>query len=162
MALWKKIDGWSYEYFELDTPAIEFDKFEPIVDMWNSNRNGTDIPSWSTFDFYDFVGWHGKICKNTYLSNPFDYRIDLFGTDFVDLVGREMTGMMGSDLVNTGEEDDIDFEFYKWVYENACISRVRGNIPIEGREHRLADILDLPLSNNGISVTHSIEVLLPI
>ena len=162
MAIWKKVDGWVYEYFELDTPASEFDGFEPIINLWNSKRTGTNIPSWSDFDFYDFKGWHGKVCKNTYQFNPFDYKVELFGVDFVELVGRDMTNMMGSELVNLGEEVALEMEYYEWICKNVYISRTHGTLFYEGREHKRANFLDLPLSDNGKTVTHSVEFMLPV
>jgi len=161
MAIWKEIDGWVYEYFELDTPAEKFDGFEPIVNLWNSKRSGNDIPSWSNFDFYDFVNWHGKVSKSTYLYNPFDFKVDLFGIDFVELLGFDMTGYKCSELLKLDQENALDVEFYEWIYKNRYISRYYGSFSLEGHGPIKANIIDLPLSDDGKNITHSLEILLP-
>ncbi len=59
MTVRKKVDDWIYKYFDLKTPACEFDKFEQIVNLLSLKRNGDALSSWYDFDFYEMVQ---KIC----------------------------------------------------------------------------------------------------
>lgn len=159
MVFWKKSDGWTFEYFDLNTNSDEFDNFAPMVDLWNSKREGALLPAWSLFDFYDFKGWHGKICKSTVMYNPYDFRIDLYGSVFRDLFGKEYTGSTSNELLASGDEDHYNMGFYQMVSEKALISRVTGTIPSDKSRPTKVKILELPLSNDGIDVSHTIEFI---
>ncbi|PHS11796.1 MAG: hypothetical protein COA86_19010, partial [Kangiella sp.] len=143
-----------------DTPATEFPGFEGVINLWNAKRNNGKLPAWSNFDFFDFRGWHGKINKNTISYDPFEYHIDLFGTDFVELVGEEWTGMSGSEITEAHEDSDLDMKFYEMTCTNAYISRVSGPLPWEGRGFKNTLVIELPLSDDGKTVTHTIKITL--
>lgn len=158
MTIWKTIEEWTYEYFDADTPVTEFHGFEKILNLWNAKRVEGSLPAWSDFDFADFRGWHGKISKSTIFYDPFEYRIDLFGSDFVDLVGSEWTGMTGREVTETHADTELDMKFYEMICRNGLISRVSGSLPWEGRAFIEALVIELPLSDDGKTVTHTLEV----
>lgn len=160
MTVYKEINDWVYEYFELDTPASEFGDFEPIVNKWNSKRQNSGLPSWSDFDFYDFRGWHGKVNKYSISYNPFNFRVDLFGSEFVELFGKDWTGKTGRDLLHDNINNDFEMEFNEFFCTHSLIARMSGPLPWEGRSHRHCSIIEIPLSQDQKTVTHTIEIML--
>ena len=160
MTLWKETDDWTYEYFDLDTPAAEFQKFESIVDLWNSKRQGVLLPKRSDFDFYDFKGWLGKINLTTVSYDPFSYTYILFGTHSVDIFGAEHTGKTGAEVDATHGFPEEDTIFYEMTCTHKKISLVSGSFTHEGLGRSKAVFLELPLSEDGETVTHTIEIAL--
>ncbi|MEH6631537.1 MAG: hypothetical protein V7776_11945 [Halopseudomonas aestusnigri] len=161
MAVCSEIDGWVFECFDLDTPATEFGKLEPIVNLWRSKFEGAKVPSWASFDFYDFKGWHGKVTKASIISyDPYDWQYDIFGTEFVELYGKDWTNKKGSDAESIHVDYDASVEFYKMACEKCLITRASGKVPWYGLRHKHIEIVELPLSNDGTTVTDIIEFIL--
>ncbi len=160
MAIWSEFEGWTFEHFDRDIGPALLPGFEDLVRLWLGKRGDRAVPSWSDFDFYDFKGWHGRLCVYDISYDPFDYTIRLSGTVFDGVYERTMTGTKGSELAETRVEDPTTTEFYEMICDRMLISRVSGPLNMKGREHIHATFVELPLSDDGHRATHTLEALI--
>ena len=160
MTVWKEFEGWVYEYFERDVELEALPGFEELVRLWRDRCRGREVPAWSDFDVFDFEGWHGFISVFEISYDPFDYSFTLSGTEVDGVFGRTMTGVKGSDLADARVEHPETMEFYEMTCSRMLISRTAGGINLKGREHVQATFVELPLSDDGIRATHTLEGLI--
>ncbi len=160
MAIWKKFDGWTYEYFDRDIDPAALPGFEDLVRLWQDKRGERSVPAWSDFDFYDFKGWHGRICVYDISYDPFDYICRLSGTVVDGVYDQTMTGTKGSELTELRVVDFEDMEFFEINCRQMRISRSFGPLNFKGRQHIHATFLELPLSDDGLMATHTMEALI--
>jgi len=159
MTIWKKFEGWTYEYFDRDIEPAALPGFEDLVRLWHDKRGDRVVPSWSDFDFYDFKGWHGRIGVHEISYDPFDYNYRLSGTEIDRVFGRTLTGAKGSELAEMRLEDPLSMEFYEMTCRQMLVLRTSGPINFKGRDHIHATFVDFPLSDDGLRSTHSFEAL---
>jgi len=159
MTIWKEFEGWTYEYFDRGIEPAALPGFEDLVRLWQDKRGDRVVPSWSDFDFYDFKGWHGRIGVHEISYDPFDYNYRLSGTEIDRVFGQTMTGAKGSELAEMRVEDPLSMEFYEMTCRQMLITRISGPVNLKGRAHIHATFVDFPLSDNGLSSTHSFEAL---
>ncbi len=160
MAIWREFDGWIYEYFDRDIDPAELPGFEDLVRLWQDKRGDRPVPAWSDFDFYDFKGWHGRISVYDISYDPFDYVYRLSGTVVDGVYDQSMTGTKGSELAELRLENSQNMEFYEVNCRQMRISRSFGPLNIKGRQHIHATFLELPLSDDGLMATHTLEALI--
>ena len=160
MAVWKRVDDWTYEVFDHNTTPEQFGVFESLVALWRAKRGDRKMPSWAEFDFYDFKGWHGRIGVYDISYDPFDYTCRLSGTEVDGVFDRNMTGVTGSDLAKLEVEDIAFMEFNEMTCRQMLISRISGPLNYTGREHVEATFVEFPLSDDGLKATHTLEALL--
>ena len=160
MAFWKSFDGWNYEYFSSDISPATLEGFEDILTLWHKKRGTRRFPAWADFDFYDFKGWHGKINMATIQYDPFSYVYQLFGTESTEKLGGEWTGKSSDEINSNIDFPDEDMEFYEMACRSGYITRMSGSLPYVGASTRPAVFVEFPLSDNGETVTHTLEVTL--
>ncbi len=159
MAIWSEFEGWTYEYLDRDIEPGALPGFEDLVRLWQDKRGDRVVPSWSDFDFFDFKGWHSRIGVYEISYDPFDYICRLSGTDVDKVYEQTMTGTKGSELAEMRVEYPVTMEFYEMTCRQMLISRTSGPVNLTGREHIQATFVDLPLSDDGLRVTHTLEGL---
>ncbi len=159
MAIWKKFEGWTYEYFDCDIEPAVLPGFEDLVRLWQDKRGDRVVPSWSDFDFYDFKGWHGRLGVYDISYDPFDFICRLSRTIVDGVFDRKMTGMTGSDLAKMEAEDSTYMEFNEMTCRQMLISRISGPLNYKGREHVEVTFVEFPLSDDGLKATHTLEAL---
>lgn len=162
MTLWKEIDRWRYHYYEPDESAEEFPNFASLHDIWRSKRNGRRVPAWKDFDFYDFVGWHGKLSIYEIRYDPFDYTVRLSGTNIDEMYQRNMKGVQLDDMRELILEQNNSEEFYEMTCRNLCIAKTFGPLNVKNLDYKEVEFLEFPLSDDGIRATHTIEAALPV
>ncbi len=160
MAIWKEFEGWTYEYFDRDVEPAALSGFEDLVRLWQDRRGDRVVPSWSDFDFYDSKGWHGRLSVYDISYDPFDYTCRLSGTMVDGVFDRTMTGVTGSELAELQVEHTATQEFYEMTCGRMLISRVAGPLNLKGREHIQATFVELPLSDDGLRASHTLEALI--
>jgi hypothetical protein len=160
VALWKKYDGWTYEIFERDIGPEMLPGFEDLVRLWQEKRGDRRLPAWSDFDFFDFTGWHGRIAVSDVFYNPFDYRYRLFGEEVAARLRADYTGKLGSELLECGQEDAEDLEFYEMTSRKMLISRVSGRLDWLHRAHVSVTFVEFPLSDTGETTTHLVAAMI--
>ncbi len=159
MAIWKELDGWTYEYFDRDIEPTALPGFEDLVRLWQDRRGDRVVPSWSDFDFYDFKGWHGRISMHDICYDPFDYITRLSGTEVDGVFNQNMTGIKGSNLADMWLEHPTAMEFYEIACRKMLIVRQSGSLKFKGREHVQCTFIEFPLSDDGLKATHTFEAL---
>jgi len=160
VAVLKEYDFWEYEAFDHDIEPEMLPGFEGLVRLWQTKRGDRPAPAWSDFDFYDFVGWHGRIAVSDVFYNPFDYRYRLFGVEIATRGGVDHTGKLGSELVVCGDENAADMEFYETTSRKLQITRVSGQLYWLGPPHLSATFVEFPLSNTGEMATHHLLAMI--
>jgi hypothetical protein len=160
VAVWKKRENWLYEIFERDVKPDALPGFQDIVRLWQGKCGDRPAPALADFDFYDFVGWHGKIIINDVSYDPFDYRFRLVGVDVADRLGADYTGRYYSELVADGINPIEDFEFYEMTSRQMLISRVSGDLSWTDRRYTGATFVEFPLSDNGKMATHLLAAMI--
>ncbi len=160
MTVWKEYEDWTYEYFDRDIEPAALPGFEDLVRLWQDRRGNRVVPSWSDFDFYDFKGWHGRLGVYDISYDPFDYTCRLSGTVVDGVFDRTMTGLTGSELAEMQVEHPATIEFYEMTCGRMLISRTSGPLNLKGRDPIQATFVELPLSDDGLRSTHTMEALI--
>lgn len=160
MTLWDSIQGFSYHYFEPFEDGPEIEPFQQLISVWRSKFHGKRIPAWSDFDFTDFAGWHSRLAIYDVTYDPFDYKIRLSGEQFNQILGRNMKGATREEVLALAVEDEFGDVFYKKTCHEMLIAYTKG-INIVDRQHINVEFLELPLSDDGLHATHTIETFIP-
>ncbi len=159
MAIWREIEGWTYEYFDRDIEPGALPGFEDLVRLWQDRRGGRVVPSWSDFDFYDFKGWLGQIGVYEISYDPFDYVCRLSGIEVDGVFEQTLTGAKGSELAEMRVEHPATMEFYEMTCSQMLIARTSGGFYATEGEHVQATFVEFPLSDDGLRATHTLEAL---
>ncbi|MEQ9488579.1 MAG: hypothetical protein RIM72_06255 [Alphaproteobacteria bacterium] len=158
MAFWGNIKGFTYHYFDPFEDAPELEPFRPLIEVWRLKCGERKVPAWSDFDFTDFAGWHSKIAIYDVSHNPFDYKIRLSGEEFNRVLGRNMKGVTRKDLLDVAVDDTLSDRLYEKAATDLLFAYTKGTNVVD-RQHIQVEYLQLPLSDNGIHATHSIEAI---
>ncbi len=152
MTVWKRVDNWTYEVFDHNTPPEQFGVFESLVALWRVKRNDRRMPSWADFDFYDFKGWHGWIAVEEIITDPFNLRCRLWGTELTKVLGSDNTGKLYSEYGQGYTENDL--AFLTELCHSGSIGMSHGTLDWLQKGHKSAAFIDLPLSDDGSAVHH--------
>jgi hypothetical protein len=150
MAVWKRVNNWTYEVFDRDAAPEQFGVFESLVALWRSKRVDRGMPSWTAFDFYDFKGWHGSIAVQEIITEPFDLRCRLWGSQLTEVFGSDNTGKLYSEYGQGYTEND--FAFLTELCRSGSIGMSHGALDWLQKGHKSAAFIDLPLSDDGSAV----------
>lgn len=162
MTLWKQVDRWQYHYFELDVEPSTLPRFTSLIDIWNSKREGRNVPAWRDFDFYDFVGWHGSVSIYEIFHDPFNFRIRLSGTKVDDIYKRMMKGATKQEIQELAiHREEVD-EFYEMACTEMYFTHTVGPLNVKNRDFLNIEFFELPLSNDDGLATHTIEAALQV
>ena len=121
---------------------------------------GRFLPAWKDFELEDFAPWWGNLMVLDFYNNPFDFRYRLWGTNLAELHQLDITNMRTADLKKIGQDCLSDLAFYEHIASNVVIGRNFGHPRWVNREHIATSYTDLPLSDNGRSVTHCMSLLI--
>ncbi|MDH3472908.1 MAG: PAS domain-containing protein [Rhodospirillales bacterium] len=157
MAIWKQVPNWTYELFVPDTPPEEFGGFAPLIRLWQGKREERRLPAWSDFDFYDFKGWHGSVAVQEVIAEPFDLRCRLWGSHLTQVLGADNTGKRFSELGSTYTENDLSY--LHELCRCGAIGKSHGSLDWLQRHYKSVAFVDLPLADDGTTVSHLLTVL---
>lgn len=158
MTLWDRTSNFSLHYFEPLEDGPELEPFHSLISVWRSNFDGDRIPKWSDFDFTDFRGWHSRIAIYDITYDPFDFKAKIVGEEYQEIIGHRMQGITRDDLLSIAIEDEISDRFYLKTCSEMLIAYQMG-VNIVHRQHIDVTFLELPLSDNGLHATHTIEAV---
>lgn len=151
-------DGWAYQLVSPTAPADAFGPFASLVALWQSKRKGGTLPAWHDFDFSEFQDWWGWLTVIDLIPGPdLDGRFRLYGSNIVDLLGKELTGknLRGGALASGPNEDGYkshDFDFLKDISLKPAIGLATGPVFWRNREYMSITTLRLPLADDGVNV----------
>jgi hypothetical protein len=157
MAVWKSVPNWTYEHFAPDTPPQEFGGFAPLVGLWQGKRGARRLPAWSDFDFYDFKGWHGSVAVQEVTAEPFDLRCRLWGSRLTEVLGTDNTGKLFSEFGSSYTENDLGY--LQELCRSGSIGKSHGSLDWLQRDYKSVAFVDLPLADDGATVTHLLTAL---
>jgi len=151
-------DNWKYYRYNFDDPVTDFPHFESLWELWQTRRLDGKLPAWKDFDLIDFRGWYGFITVFDVLSDPFDLKYRLFGTEMVAMYKAEYTGKTIRE--NSFEiEDSEDLNHFEGLYNERKVGASSGPIYWDNRQWRKLSFLDLPLSNDGSTITNFLTIM---
>lgn len=162
MTLWKTVDRWRYSYFDPDIDPQEVPVFSSLLEIWQSKRRDRKVPAWRDFDFYDFTGWHGKLTVYNISYDPFDYVVRLSGTYIDQLYQRSMKGMTLADMTSIAVQNTNAIEFYEMACKNLYVTHTIGPLNVRELDYKAVEYMEMPLSDDGVRATHTIEAAIPI
>lgn len=157
--LWGQLDRWSYYHYPADADAGQFGRAASLVELWHTKKAGRALPSWADFDFFDFVGWHGWISIFEIRHNPLDWQCRLSGTYVDQLTGSTFQNKTRDEVFDHAITDG-SLAFFEHTLKAGVIGWSVGPINRVGREHTNVQYIELPCSNDGRQVDHTIEVML--
>lgn len=161
MTVWLQRNDWTYEYFDLDEDASTFHNAEEFVKLWKHKRGIRRLPTLSDYDWDEFFPWWGLIILADILWNPFDYQYRLFGTKVANRFDIDVTGKKASELTDGNYMQEAeDIEFYEMTCRGPYITQVSGPLYWQNREHIHTRFVELPLSDTGGRVTHSLALMI--
>lgn len=151
-------DNWKYYRYDLDEPVSDFPHFESLWQCWQTRRTDGKLPAWRDFDFDDFRGWYGFLIVYDVLHNPFDLKYRMFGTEMVEMYKAEYTGKTIREN-NFEIEDNQDLDHFEGLYNQRKVGASTGPIYWDDRHWRCLSFLDLPLSDDGNTITHFLTAM---
>lgn len=132
--------------------------FRRIVALYDQKRGGRIMPTWKDFTFTEFIGLHSRLALSQREAGDFRFRI--FGTAFVELFGRDLTGeFLTKSLVS--EQVKETYRHFKTLVDEKMCGRAVGRVPAIGRGFLDFDVLDLPLADASGNVSHFLHVCAP-
>jgi hypothetical protein len=147
MTVYRIIDEWTYEKFELSQAAETMGAFSELVRTWNAKRDGEMLPSWSSFEAADFGPYLGFVSIWDIGRGPMNATARLWGTNLVELFGFEMTG---KSLTHENlSPEQIDVEMQNAVVNDKKLTRCTGPMNWRDRQFKFLSYISLPCSSDG-------------
>lgn len=133
-----------------DTPPEQFGALAGFARIWRAKWLGDQLPGWSAFDFYDFVGWHGFVYVDEVVAHdPLDLRCRLWGTRLTELLGADETGRLFSQSPAAAAPGRL--EANTRLVREGLIGMSVGRAANWGRLTRFT-VLKLPCAEDGVTV----------
>lgn len=133
-------------------------EFTQIFSLYASKLQGRVMPRWQDFSFSEFAGWHPRLALSQREGDDFRFRI--FGTAFVELFARDLTGklLIGS-MVATQVQSTKDH--FQALLDGPKLGLAKGRVPAEGRGFLKFEVIDLPLADDKGQVSHFLHACAP-
>jgi hypothetical protein len=132
--------------FRADADSSAFEGLAGFHAIWRSKLREGGLPRWTDFDFRDFTGWHRHVALGDITPDDADPVFRIFGSEAVDLLGRDLTGKKLSLSVPAVVTDGI-LEHFEHIRDERLIGTVTGKIGMEGREFLDFQVIEMPLEN---------------
>lgn len=133
----------SHAQFPIE-PMVSIPEFSTLLTIWYGARKGRVTPHKASLRCELLKGWLGRIAISE--RDGDDYRLRLFGTEFSDVFGRDLTGCHL--LASLGEHcGGLTHEHLATLLDGPFIGYTTGRVPIPGREFLELSIIDLPMSD---------------
>lgn len=151
-------DDWTYHLVHMETPPECFDMFATVVELWQVKKRGDSLPAWRNFDFDEFKDWWGWLTVIDLIpGGVFDGQFRLYGSNLVDLIGKELTGksLRGGAMAPSIDQNGYkthDFGFLEDVTRMPAIGIASGPVFWQNRDHVTITTLRLPLADDGKNV----------
>lgn len=136
----------------------ELTDFCDALALYERKRGDRLMPSWSDFSVVEFDGWHSRVALSQREGDDFRFRI--FGTTFVELFARDLTGEL---LIASMVPEQIEGTRHHFMslVNGPKLGLATGWVPAEGRGFMRFEVLDLPLVGSDGAVSHFLHVCLP-
>ncbi|MBO6503190.1 MAG: PAS domain-containing protein [Kordiimonadaceae bacterium] len=140
------------------THLPEVTEFKEILSLYASKLEGRLMPRWQDFSFSEFVGWHPRLALSQIEGD--DLRFRIFGTAFVELFARDLTGqlLIGSMVAEQTQSTKTHFHA---LLNGPRIGLAKGRVPAEGRGFLRFEVIDLPLADENGEVSHFLHACAP-
>ena len=129
-----------------------------LLAYWDGKRGSNDIADRAHIDPHELRPLLPHLVIADAVNDGEDFRIRLYGTGLVRLMGEERTGMLMSEL-GDAEETDLRHRIRQaWLGLNQVVFRerrpvcVRSAMLAEDRRHTTIEGISVPLSNGGPDV----------
>lgn len=150
-------------FYPLDQiPPKEAGDLINFYHIWRNSNLKITIPSRKDLPFEKLVGWHSKIrLVDLENSTPEADKIIITGSIFDNHFGKETMRTEIANSQNTNPETLENYkQFLKYFHNNHYNIGV-GSSPNPDSRIRQLIWIDLPLSNDGIKISHMLTALIP-
>ncbi len=137
-------------------PLPVLEGFEDVLHLWGSKKLGAKLPAWESFTERDIKTFEGRFALSEREEN--DYRFRIYGPDFVKLREEDLTNQLLCASVDMKWKGGA-YAYFSEISKGETIGRTHGSVPHFNAGLVELNSIDLPLSNNGIEVTHCLHVL---
>lgn len=134
-----------------DADAACFGGLAPVVRLWQARLADGALPRWKDFAMEDFRGWHRYMALSEVAADG-DLRFRLFGSGAAELMGSDLTGRRLSDYFPSAARDGVLTHLLA-LRDSGQIGYLSSNLPIPGLEHRIFDVVELPLRSESGAVS---------
>lgn len=159
MTVWKIVETWKFEYFDLEDDVPVLDTFNNFIKLWHRKRGYRLAPAWRDFQFEELSEWWGTMLIIDIQPEPFDFYYRLFGSVVADLLEFDATGKWATELAGSEYDLKDDMDFYQMLTRNPSLSYSHGTVHWQNRQHVGCSFVELPLSDDGETVTNLISVM---
>lgn len=142
-------DDWWHDFLPLNAVGSVENPWEAILQLWSSRRADENLPSWSSFDMYDFKPWLGYVAVYKVEADPFDATTTLWGTGLAEIYGEDRTGKSLRENQAAWSLTVRDWDFWKRVALEPCIGMSEGTIYWQDRVHVRLRRVFLPFAEDG-------------
>ena len=130
--------------------------FEDVLNLWDSKREEFRLPSWKSFHEKDLAAFGGRVAVSE--KEDKDFRFRVYGNDFVKLKNVDLTNKLLCESVGTKWKGGA-YAYFSEISKGLCIGRTQGVVPDAYESLVELSSIDLPLSEDGIVVSHCLHVL---
>jgi hypothetical protein len=131
--------------------SIEHPDLRVLYDYWDERRQGRRWPARGDINPVDLKFALGNMSLIDVSADPLHFTFRLVGTSLAHRLGTDFTGKTVDDIPDPAYRSEV-YAAYKEIVDSGKPSVVQGERLFDKMPHRF-EILRLPLSENGISVT---------
>lgn len=154
-------DGWCFYVLPFDLAYEHFDEFKPIIKLYRdklTNGDGFKLPTWKSFKFADFKGWHHHIALSEVDEENYMPRFRIMPTGIVDILNRDLTGQTLDTIMENTTRKKIQTHI-KNLMQGPYIGLTTGRMSKQNDEMVFFASLYLPLTILGEKVEQFIHVI---
>ena len=152
--------GWMFYTLPFDIADESFGVFEPIIKIYRSklNDNGIKLPTWRSFNFADFKGWHHHIALSEVDEENYMPRFRIMPTGIVKILDRDLTGGTLDTMTQNATREEIQTQI-KELMNGPYFGLSKGNMPLTDGTSTFLRSLYLPLTLGGEKVEQFIHAI---
>lgn len=157
------LHGWNSYVLPLDVPEECFGVFRPMIKLWrskfnNKNTGAIALPTWRSFSFQEFKGWHKLVCLSEVDEKNCIPKLRIVPTGVVTILKTDHTGHTLDKMVNVATKSEISDHFGK-LMKGPYIGLTAGSQPIGNGKTQWFESLELPLTLNGSKTEQFIHAI---
>lgn len=132
------------EFFPIKR-RLSLPQFDSLLEAWYCARRNKPVPRKTALRSKELGQWLGRIAISE--RDGYEYKIRLFGTMYVKLFGRDLTGKTLSATLNPHSLMAVQ-EYFEAIGKRPVIGYSNGRVPIGHRRYLAFSTVDLPMSDD--------------
>ena len=156
---------WSIRDYPVTSPPDAFGPYGDFVRLWQSkneaaHQDGRFLPAWKDFDLTELRPWWGRISMLEREDATGRFRIALWGTKVAEWYGADVTNQYLEEIFDhVPDRREIGMNHLAFFLHGEVVAFWR-EVPTHfNRDYAAIEGLSVPLSRNGESTTHMINLI---